>query len=511
MQVAQTLGGYTLGGADLLRRAMGKKKPEEMAKHREIFANGAAEKGISKEKADELFDLIETFAGYGFNKSHAAAYSLLAYQTMYLKTLYPVEFYAASLNVAAKAKGGGANQDEIEKLINDARSQGFKILPPDINEGDAEFAPVGTNALRYGLAGLKGVKAGPVEAIVKAREEHGKFTSLFDFYAKVGRGAAGKTVSESLIRAGAFDSVHKNRAALVASVPAGLKYASDLAKEKVATGPILPDDLFGAQAPKGNKKAAAKEILEPTLEEALPWSPREQLEQEKKAVGFYFSAHPFELYARQLQGIPGSVPLSRIDEIAPELKKTYLAAGIISEVRRFPDRNGNQMARVQIGDGQSTRGVMVFSSSVGVHADLLREGAFIAVEAKVEYDRRDETLPKGLILEDAWSFEALEAYQARALHVVMKQSDMPQLEAIAKKHEESPGEVPLKVVAYVPVDDERYHKIDLNGMKLGNSPALIQDVKDTFGVDRVKIGFAKEMRFRPKAPRFQNSRRRYSP
>ncbi len=502
MQVAQILGGYSLGGADLLRRAMGKKKPEEMAKHRKIFAEGAATKGISEEKANELFDLIETFAGYGFNKSHAAAYSLIAYQTMYLKAFYPSEFYAASMNVAAKQN---AKQNEIEKMIGDARAQGIKILPPDINEGQPFFAPVGKNSLRYGLSGLKGVKEGPVEAIVKAREEQGKFTSLFDFYAKVGRGSAGKTVSESLIRAGAFDSIHPNRAALIASVPDGLKYASKLAKQQAEKESILPDDLFGAAPPKKKKKSS--EVVEPVLAEALPWSSREQLEQEKKAVGFYFSAHPFELYARQLQGIAGSVPLARLDEIDPDLGQTYLVAGIISGVRKFITSNGNQMARVTIGDGQDSRDVTVFPSSFEQHNGLLQEGQFLALEAKVEYDRRDRELPKGLIMQDAWGFEDLEAYQARSVHVAMKRSDLPMLSEIAQKHASAPGEVPIKAVAYVPVDDDRYYKIDLNDLKLTNSKELLADIKDSFGHDKVKLGFARDIQFRPRAPRFSGARR----
>lgn len=502
MQVAQILGGYSLGGADLLRRAMGKKKPEEMAKHRKIFAEGAATKGISEEKANELFDLIETFAGYGFNKSHAAAYSLIAYQTMYLKAFYPSEFYAASMNVAAKQN---AKQNEIEKMIGDARVQGIKILPPDINEGQPFFAPVGKNSLRYGLSGLKGVKEGPVEAIVQAREEQGKFTSLFDFYAKVGRGSAGKTVSESLIRAGAFDSIHPNRAALIASVPDGLKYASKLAKQQAEKESILPDDLFGAAPPKKKKKSS--EVVEPVMAEALPWSSREQLEQEKKAVGFYFSAHPFELYARQLQGLAGSVPLARLDEIDPDLGQTYLVAGIISGVRKFITSNGNQMARVTIGDGQDSRDVTVFPSSFEQHNGLLQEGQFLALEAKVEYDRRDRELPKGLIMQDAWGFEDLEAYQARSVHVAMKRSDLPMLSEIAQKHASAPGEVPIKAVAYVPVDDDRYHKIDLNDLKLTNSKELLADIKDSFGHDKVKLGFARDIQFRPRAPRFSGARR----
>ncbi len=505
MQVAQILGGYSLGGADLLRRAMGKKKPEEMAEHRKIFAEGAGKNGISQEKADELFDLIETFAGYGFNKSHAAAYSLIAYQTAYLKHYFPSEFYAASMNVAARQ----SKQADIEKMLGDARARGIKILPPDINEGGAFFEPAGPSALRYGLLGLKGVGEGPVEAIVKAREEHGRFTSLFDFFSKVPRGMIGKTAADSLVRAGAFDSideVHQNRASLLASVPEGIKYASKLARQEAEKGSILPDDMFGPAPTKAKKKKKPTEVVEPMLVEAAPWSAREKLEQEKKAVGFYFSSHPFELYARQLQGIVGAVPLSRLDEINPENKQTYLVAGIIAEVKKFNAATG-QMARVRLGDGVDARDMTVFPRSFQAHGALLTPGAFLAAEVRVENDRRGDDLPKGMVMEDAWSFEAFEAHQARSVHIAMKRSDLPKLQEIADKHADAKGPLEIKTTVYVPEDEENYHRIELHDLRLTNSPALLADLKDTFGQDRVKLSFAREMTFRPKEPKFGNKGR----
>lgn len=506
MQVAQILGGYSLGGADLLRRAMGKKKVEEMIAHRQTFAEGAAKNGISNEDANKLFSLIETFAGYGFNKSHAAAYTLVAYHTAYLKQHFPAEFYAASMNVAAKQ----SKQAEIEKLLGDARSRGVKILPPDINEGGAFFEPAGKFAVRYGLLGLKGVGEGPVEVIVKARAEQGKFTSLFDFFSKVPRGMAGKTVAESLIRAGAFDSLggaHENRASLIASVADGTKYASKLAKQEAEKGNLLPDDLFGEAPAKPKRKKKPTEVVEPMLTEATPWSAREQLEQEKKAVGFYFSSHPFELYARQLQGISGAVPLSRLDEISPEAKGNYLVAGVVSEVKKFNTASG-QMARVQLSDGLDVRDLTVFSRSLTEHGALFTPGAFVAAQVRVEYDRRGQDLPKGMLLEDAWSFEAFEAYQARTLHVAMKREDLPRLEELAAKHDQARGPVELKTTVYVPDDDETYHRIELHDLHLTNSPALIADLKDNFGQDRVKLSFARDITFRPKEPRYGNNRRR---
>ena len=505
MKVAQLLGGYSLSGADSLRKAMGKKLPHEMETHRKLFCEGAGSNGIPLQQAEDLFGLIETFVGYGFNKSHAAAYSLVAYQTAYLKTHFPAEFYAASMNVAARQ----SKQAEIEKLMGDARAQGLKILPPDINEGSALFEPVGGASLRYGLAGLKSISEGPIGAIVRAREEQGRFVSLFDFFAKVGRGVASKTVAESLIRSGAFDGLHDNRAALIASVKSGVDYAGKLAKKEVEKGDLLPVDLFGEAAPPKKKKKST-EVIEPMLAEAVPWSPREQLEQEKKAVGFYFSAHPFEIYAKHLQGLPGAVPLSRVDDVDPEAGGTYLVAGVIAEVRKITTANGKQMARVRINDGQDGRDLTVFPVAYESHSALLQPGAFLAAEVKVEYDRRGKDQPKGLLMEDAWSFEGYEAHQARSLHIALPRHDLPKLAALAQKHATSGprGPLEIKTVAYVPEDETNYHKIELNTLRLTNEPGLLAELKEVFGAAKVKMGFARTMQFRPKAPRFGPSRRR---
>jgi DNA polymerase-3 subunit alpha len=505
MKVAQVLGGYSLGGADLLRRAMGKKKPEEMAKHREIFKEGAAKNGISEDKALELFELIETFAGYGFNKSHAAAYSLIAYQTGYLKQHYPSEFYVASMNVAARQ----SKQPEIEKLLGNARARGIQLLPPDVNQGGALFEPAGASSIRYGLTGLKGVGEAPVAAIVRAREEQGKFTSLFDFFRKVGRGTASKGAVENMIRAGAFDSINPNRAAQFASVPAGVKYASDLAKENAEKGSVVDAGLFGDATPVKGKGRAKKpfQAVEPSLEVLPDWSDREKLEQERKAIGFYFSAHPFDVYARQLQGIPGSVPLSRVDEMDPQEKRSVLVAGLIAGVKPITTGNGKRMARITISDGVDVRDVTVFPIAFEAHGELLKPNAFIALEAKVEYDRRGEDQPKQLLMEDAWSFEAFEAYQARSAHLALKKEDLPKLQELVERNASEQCEHALKTVVYIPQEDDTYYKAALNGLRLPSTPNVLRDLKETFGEDYLKIGFSQEIMFRPKQ-RFNNNNRR---
>ncbi len=219
MQAAQVLGGYSLGGADLLRRAMGKKKAEEMARHREIFRSGAAEKGIGPAVADEVFDLMEKFAGYGFNKSHAAAYSLLAYHTAWIKVHCTAEFFAANLTVESD------DTDKLRVLWNDARGFGVELLAPDVNQGVHRFEPVDDKTIRYGLGAIKGTGAGAIQAIVAARSEGGPFTSLFDFCARVDRQRINKRVVEALIKAGAFDALHPDRARTLASVGLAFEWA----------------------------------------------------------------------------------------------------------------------------------------------------------------------------------------------------------------------------------------------------------------------------------------------
>jgi len=228
MQTAQVLGGYTLGGADLLRRAMGKKKHEEMARHREIFRKGAAEKGIGQATADEVFDLMEKFAGYGFNKSHAAAYSLLAYHTGWLKVHYTAEFFCANMTIEMD------DTDKLKVLVDDAIREGLSFEPPDINRGVHRFEPVTDKVIRYGLGAVKGTGQQAIEAIVAAREGRGEgpqgstrgpFASLFDFCARVDRTRINKRTVEALVKAGAFDVIDRNRAALAASIDIAFEYA----------------------------------------------------------------------------------------------------------------------------------------------------------------------------------------------------------------------------------------------------------------------------------------------
>jgi DNA polymerase-3 subunit alpha len=286
MQTAQILGGYSLGGADLLRRAMGKKKAEEMAEHREKFRAGAlATHGIPQAKADEVFDLMEKFAGYGFNKSHAAAYSLLAYHTGWLKVHYTAEFFCANMTVEM------GDTDKLKVLFEDAIKFGLTFDPPDVNRGSHRFEPVSDKVIRYGLGAIKGTGEQAIEAIVKSREEGGPFTSLFDFCVRVDRTRLNKRTVEALIKAGAFDSLQLNRAALVASIDRAFDFAA------AAAANVHQGGLFDL----GGDDDHGSSTQEPELVEATPWGVKERLTLEKTAIGFYLSGHLFDEVAREVR------------------------------------------------------------------------------------------------------------------------------------------------------------------------------------------------------------------
>ncbi len=359
MQIAQVIGGYTLGGADLLRRAMGKKKPEEMARHREIFVAGAQKNGVRRDKATQLFDLMEKFAGYGFNKSHAAAYALVAYQTAYMKAHHPAAFMAANLSAVMD------DTDKVEQLYEDARQNGLTVLAPDVNQSGYRFVPVDERTLRYGLGAIKGTGQAAIECILAARAEGGPFRSLFDFCRRVDKRLVNRRVVESLVRAGAFDSVNEHRASLLASVGIALEEAErrDLASSQVS--------LFGA----GEGAEHPPELID-----CPRWSEAERLQNEKLALGFYLSGHPFNAYAREVSAFVKT----RLAELQPS-QSSVLVAGMIYSLRIQPTRRG-RMGVIVLDDGSAKVEVVAFSELFEQHRAWLREEALAVVEAKVVYD-----------------------------------------------------------------------------------------------------------------------------
>ena len=379
MEAARVLGGYSLGGADLLRRAMGKKKAEEMATQRGIFREGAAVKNIAPEKANEVFDLMEKFAGYGFNKSHAAAYSLLAYHTAWIKVHCTAEFFAANMTIEAD------NTDKLGVLLADAKSFGIKFEPPDVNRGTHRFEPIDDKTVRYGLGAVKGTGQSAVEAIVAAREgvgQHegeggGPFRSLFDFCARVDKQKVNKRAVEALVKAGAFDSLHADpslgRSALLASV--GL--AMDWAETQTANAQQVGLFDFGPEEAGGHGSSSQ----EPALVHVAPWDVREKLMQEKTAIGFYFSGHLFDAWRGEVRRIVRR----EIAELG-DSREPQLLAGIVTDPRTVPGRSGRVLI-FKLDDGSEPIETVVNEEMIEANKDLFQEDRLIFVQGKVQVDR----------------------------------------------------------------------------------------------------------------------------
>ena len=374
MQMAQVVGGYSLGGADLLRRAMGKKKAEEMAEHRQIFRDGAAKDGLSNEKADEIFDLMEKFAGYGFNKSHAAAYALLSYHTAYLKAHHPAAFMAANLSLAMD------DTDKIKILVEDALDVcKLTLLPPDINHSDYRFMPVAPAPaasstskpkkaceIRYGLGAVKGSGQGAIEAIMAARAEK-PFTDLFDFCKRVDKRQINRRTIESLIRAGAFDCFGVDRAVLLASVGMAME-AAEQAEASINQVSLFggDDDTFHAT---------------PEYVKVPPWSDKQRLTEEKAALGFYLSGHLFHAYRDEARRFART----KLCDLAAS-REPRMIAGVISGVRTQMTQRG-KMIIVTLDDASATVDVTVYNELFEPNRALFKEDEFLAVQGKVSEDR----------------------------------------------------------------------------------------------------------------------------
>jgi DNA polymerase III subunit alpha len=368
MQAAQVLGGYSLGGADLLRRAMGKKKAEEMATHREIFQKGAAQKNISAAVANEVFDLMEKFAGYGFNKSHAAAYSLLAYQTAWIKVHCTAEFFAANLTVEMD------DTDKLRVLMLDARAFGLELKLPDVNRGVYRFEPVSDTCIQYGLGAIKGTGQGAIEALVKARQEGGPFKSLFDFCARVDRQRINKRVLEALIKAGAFDELHEQRSHMLASVGLALEWADAQAAHAQQGG--LFD--FGPE----EERSHAASTQEPALLEVAPWGIKEQLLLEKAALGYYLSGHLFDQNADEVRRFAKRAIADLLDSREPQL-----LAGIVTDLRIVNGQRG-RVAIFKLDDKSEEPLEAVASEElITAYRDWLKDDELIVVQGKVQPDR----------------------------------------------------------------------------------------------------------------------------
>jgi len=424
MQMAQIVGGYSLGGADLLRRAMGKKVPAEMAKHREIFREGAAKGGVDGPKADEIFDLMEKFAGYGFNKSHAAAYSLVAYQTAWLKKHYPAEFMAATLS---------SDMDKTEKVVgflDEARGLGLTVLPPDANASTYMFEATAPDTIRYGLGAVKGVGQGVCEAIVAARAEGGAFRDLLDFCQRVSAAGLNKRTMEALIHSGAMDALAVNRASLMLQLPEALKATDQMAKNREA-GMF---DMFGG----------GSTDIRIDLPETTEWPLAQLLQGEHDTLGHYLSGHPMDPYRDDVQKLVGH-DLSALDAIwesgsrnnRPQegrswrpMVQTVVAGQVIGMRKR-----GDSQAFVQLEDGRGRIECGFFNEQWTEFAQLLTRDRILVVEGGL----REDEFNGGFSLRASrcWDFAQICGQQAQRISIridLREPGALQQFEQVLKAH-----------------------------------------------------------------------------
>ena len=414
MQVAQKVGGYSLGGADMLRRAMGKKKAEEMAEHRGIFAAGAAKNDIKPELANEIFDVMEKFAGYGFNKSHAAAYALLAYHTAWLKAHYPSEFFSGNMSVSSD------DTDKL-KIFHDDATQNFGITfsPPDVNQGEWRFVPTGDRAICYALGAVKGTGQGAIEALVRERKENGPFKSFFDFCSRVDRKQVNKRVVEALIKAGAFDSLEPHRAGLLASVGLAFEYADTLTANADQGG------LFDF----GDSHAASTN--EPELVQTEPWTLKERLSLEKTAIGFYLSGHLFDEAESEVRRFAKQ----RIGDLK-DSRDPQVVAGIISELRVINGTRG-RVGIFKLDDKSDVIEAVANQDTLDANKDLLKDDELVIIQGKVQTDRFSGGLR--LNVQQIFSLGTARCRYARFVRVTANGMKLPVADVLR--------EFPAKVIA----------------------------------------------------------------
>lgn len=406
MQIANRLAGYSLGEADLLRRAMGKKITEEMAKQRDRFVTGATERGFPEKKIVKIFDLMEQFAGYGFNKSHSAAYALLAFQTAYLKTHYPVEFMAALLTSQA------GSTDDVVKYINECREMGIPVEPPDINFSHANFTPDG-DAIRFGLSAIKNVGRNAIDSILQARKELKKFASLFEFCEKIDLRLLNKRVLESLVKSGAMDSLG-TRAQLMAALDRAMERAQKTQRD-AEMGQHGLFGVFESESPQGDDR----------LPSVPDWDEHQRLAAEKEILGFFITGHPMGKYCDKLLDFTDYRDTATITAMKQSTGKDEITtAGIIGGVRVVKSRKGDLYAQAVLEDMAGSVDVIVFPEAYRRLAEKLKMEVPVLVRAAV---RVEEGANPKLAISSITSLDEAKAKLPRSVRIRLPlESAMPE-------------------------------------------------------------------------------------
>ena len=463
LQIANRLAGYSLGEADLLRRAMGKKKPEEMAKQAERFVSGAVERGIDKKRAEEVFALMAEFAGYGFAKSHSTAYALITFQTAYLKANHPREYLAALLTTES------ANHDKLSRYISHAQARGIEILAPSVNESERDFTVV-EEGIRFGLAGVKNVGQGAIESILDARAQGGPFRSLFDFASRIDGRRVNRRVVESLVKCGAFDEMHAERAEVWASLDVALEAGARAMRDREIGQESLFGGLGGDDAP------------EPALTTASAWTDRQRLEYEKEVLGFYVTGHPLAAFGQELARFADVTAGATEGRDGRDVR----AGGLITAFRETRTRRGSLMAFATLEDLEGGFDLVVFAEPYAQYGSLLKQAQQGSEEAGPTPLLVSGTLEAGdppkILVRDVMELARAEEKLARLLQVRIgaDEATPDRLTALRARLERSPGECEVRVHLVIPDRSETVLAIpSLRGVR--PDAGLRRDLDALFG------------------------------
>lgn len=471
MQIAQELAGYTLGGADMLRRAMGKKKPEEMAKQRASFEDGAKSRGVDGTLAMKIFDLVEKFAGYGFNKSHSAAYALVSYQTCWLKTHYPAHFMAAVMSSELD------NTDKIVVFVDECKRMKLSLKLPDLNEGEYMFTVNEGGDIIYGLGAIKGLGEGPVENILAARNEGGPFSDLFDFCARTDPRKVNRRAIEALIRSGALDSLATDRWVVMASLEDALKAAEQNASNRDSG----IDDLFGEVVP--SHEAANGDVYGP-FRSVRPWPDKERLGGERDTLGLYITGHPIDEYKAEVRKFAPN----RIVDLRADRQGGQVIVGLIMATRTMNTQRGT-MAVMTLDDASSQIEVTLFSEAYNQFREMLVKDTIVIAEGRISTDDRS-----GKLVMRANSLRSLnDARQSYASGLRIEVSAERVDEAFTQLLEKTlsgagGGSCPVSLVYHQSRNKAR--------VRLGErwqvvpSDELLQELKDYLGSERVSLEYS---------------------
>ena len=468
MQIAQEMAGYSLGGADLLRRAMGKKKPEEMAKQREVFREGSQGNDIDPELAMKIFDLVEKFAGYGFNKSHSAAYALVSYQTLWLKAHYPAEFMAAVMSADMD------NTDKIVTLVDECQRMELQVLPPDLNTGKYKFSVNEQGQIVYGIGAIKGVGEGPIEAIIKARETHGFFTDLFDFCSKIELKKVNKRVLEKLVLSGAMDNLGPHRAALMATLPDALAAADQHAKAE-SSG---QSDMFGLLTSEPEEVAAS-------FADVPEWPEKQWLDGEKETLGLYLTGHPINQYRDEIKHYCSG----RLVDLKPTPRDgNVTAVGLVLSVRVLVNKKGRRWGIVTLDDKSARVDARFFPDDFEKYEEILQADKILVVSGSVSLD--DFTGGHTITVREAMDNVQAREKHVKRLHITLAQDwtnavNIQQLQTIMQPYRE--GTCPI-AFTYLRDDAEAVLNVGANWF-LTPADQLIHELRQLLGTEHVNLIF----------------------